>query len=80
MTEINARPPYSVGFWFAVGLAALVCVALYFPALGGPLFFDDVPNLVDNPQVQIDGRSFVAWRVAALSTSAGELERPGAML
>ena len=66
------------GRWLIAGV--LACVALYFPALGGPLFFDDLPNLVDNVFLQLDGRSFDSWRAAALSSSAGQLERAIPML
>ncbi|MFK7974951.1 MAG: hypothetical protein AB8C02_02390 [Halioglobus sp.] len=55
-------------------------MALYSPALGAPLFFDDIPNLLDNTLVQISGAQFDGWRVAALSSSAGEIERSVAML
>ena len=65
---------------FTALFVGILCIALYGPALGGPLFFDDIPNLVDNALVQISGDSFDAWRAAALSTSAGALERPVSML
>ncbi|MEZ5573687.1 MAG: hypothetical protein R3E64_16970 [Halioglobus sp.] len=64
-------------------LAAAVvlgCIVAYGLALNGPLFFDDVPNLLENPRVQIDGATFDDWRVAALSSDSGALLRPVAML
>ena len=66
-------------YWFAAA-ALLFCIIAYGLALHGPLFFDDDPNLLQNPQVQIDGRTFDEWRIAALSSNAGILHRPVAML
>jgi hypothetical protein len=66
-------------YWLALA-ALLGCVLAYGPGLNGPLFFDDVPNLLDNPRVQIDGRTFDDWRIAALSSDSGTLLRPVAML
>lgn len=60
--------------------AVFGCLLAYGIALNGPLFFDDVHNLLDNPQVQIDGTAFDDWRVAALSSDSGLLFRPIAML
>jgi protein O-mannosyl-transferase len=58
----------------------LACVLAYALALNGPLFFDDVPNLTENPRVQIDGMVFDDWRVAALSSHTRNSIRPVAML
>ncbi len=58
----------------------LACVLAYAIALDGPLFYDDAPNLTDNPRVQIDGKVFDDWRVAALSSHTSESTRPVAML
>ena len=63
--------------------AALVFLAgllLYLPGLSGPLFFDDMPALTGNTQVQIPGTVFDGWRAAALSSDSGPLRRPLAML
>jgi len=57
----------------------LACVVSYGLALSGPLIFDDIPNLVDNPLMQIDGRVFDDWRVAIISNDAGLFHRPIAM-
>ncbi len=64
----------------ALLLAALFCVLAYGIALNGPLFFDDVPNVTESPQLRIDGRTFDHWREAVLSSDAGALYRPVAML
>ncbi len=58
----------------------LLCALVYSVALQGPLFFDDEPNLLANPQVQIDGKTLDEWRSAALSSYASILYRPVAML
>ncbi len=60
--------------------ALLGCLLAYGSALHGPLFFDDVPNLLENASVQIVGGTFDEWRIAALSSDAGVLHRPVAML
>lgn len=64
----------------ALLLAAVCCLAAYGVALHGPLFFDDLPNVTDNNLLKIDGRTFDHWREAALSSNAGLLYRPVAML
>ncbi len=64
---------------FAIAVL-LACILAYGQALDGPLFFDDVPNLLANDLVQIDGKSFDDWRVAALSSDSGVLFRPVSML
>tara|TARA_R110002049_G_scaffold110858_22_gene260043 strand:- start:4794 stop:6761 length:1968 start_codon:yes stop_codon:yes gene_type:complete len=61
-------------------IVLLVCTLTYSVALSGPLFFDDVPNLLANNLVQIDGTEWDDWRVAALSSEAGILLRPVAMM
>lgn len=66
--------------YLLAGAVVLACVLAYAIALNGPLFFDDVPNLTDNPRVQIDGTVFDDWRVAALSSHTSSLIRPVSML
>ncbi len=61
-------------------IALLACLVAYSVALTGPLFFDDIPNLLANQLVQIGGRQFDDWRVAALSSDSGLFYRPIAML
>ncbi len=79
MTDRDTADDRTAGSRLLLIAAALACLVLYLPALGGPLFFDDIPNLLDNALVQIDGRQFDDWRSAALSSSAGALDRPVAM-
>jgi hypothetical protein len=56
------------------------CLLAYSPGLLGPLFFDDVPNLVDNIFLDFDGSRFDEWRIAILSNDSGVLHRPLSML
>lgn len=58
----------------------LVCMLAYGQALQGPILFDDIPNLTANTLLQIDGHDFDDWRVAMISSDAGVLNRPVAML
>ncbi len=58
----------------------LLTVAAYFTGLSGPLLFDDHAALTDNLLVKIDGSTFDAWRTAAVSSHAGPLRRPVAMV
>ena len=60
------------------GLALLVVVS-YGAALGAPLMFDDLPNLVDNPLMRFDPAVFEGWRTATMSGESGVLLRPVSM-
>ncbi len=64
---------------FAAVAACLVCGACYALALQGPFFFDDIPNLIDNRLLQIEGWAFDDWRGAIISNDAGLFHRPVAM-
>jgi len=66
--------------WHLLALVMLSAVLAYGSALQGPLFFDDLPNLVENTPLKIDGSDFDDWRIAAFSSDAGPLRRPIAML
>jgi hypothetical protein len=63
-----------------LGVIFLVALASYAAGLGGALIFDDLPNLSQNPLLQIDGHVFDAWRTAMFSAEAGPLGRPIALL
>ena len=52
-------------FLISAGLVALLCVLVYARALGGPLFFDDVPNLLENSRLYLDNTIFDQWRIAS---------------
>ncbi len=65
--------------WFSFAIVLLLAGLAYHSAAHSPLFFDDIPNLVDNPPLHIDGRKFDSWRTAATSSDAGPLLRPISM-
>jgi hypothetical protein len=65
---------------FRAILLLLAGAAVYWPGLGGGFAFDDFPNIVFNKSLHV---RTLAWReliVASLSSHAGELQRPLAML
>lgn len=62
-------------------LAALftIAIVIYYPALNGGFYHDDLPNLVFNEKVQIDSLSIESIKEAATSSSSGTLKRPISM-
>lgn len=61
-------------------IAALVATTLvYWPGLSGGYVFDDIPNIVDNTALEMDGLSWSELRAAAFSADSGRLNRPIAM-
>jgi protein O-mannosyl-transferase len=67
--------------WLVVFFALpLLVLAVYWPGMTGGFVFDDFPNLVDNPQVQVETLDAHAWTAAAFSSEASSLQRPIAML
>ncbi|MDE2089973.1 MAG: hypothetical protein KGJ12_08135, partial [Gammaproteobacteria bacterium] len=60
----------------ALALTAVV----YYPGLHGGYVFDDFPNLVDNPQVQIHALNAASLKGAIFSSHAGILHRPLSMM
>lgn len=71
--------PVSGAVFVLAGGVLLACLLAYGVGLNGPLFFDDVPNLLNNDLVQIDGKTLDDWRIAALSSESGLFYRPVAM-
>ncbi len=62
-------------------LAAIAAtIAVYFPGLHGAFMFDDLPNLVNNPQVHLHDLSLADLASASFSSGAGILRRPLSML
>ena len=57
-----------------------ITAAVYYPGLYGGYVFDDFPNLVDNPQVQIHALNAASLKAAIFSSHAGMLRRPLSML
>ena len=69
--------------WFemiALALVALVALLCYAPGLHGGFMFDDVPNLQNNPAIRIPSLGFEPLWQAAMSGSAGMLQRPISMM
>ena len=60
-------------------VVCVVCAGCYALALQGPFFFDDIPNLIDNPLLRIDGWTLDDWRAAIISNNSGLFHRPVAM-
>jgi len=58
----------------------LLVTAIYWPGLSGGWLFDDYPNIVQNPGVQLHEVSGPALVRAALSAPASEFKRPLASL
>lgn len=75
---ISITPPniYIAGLLLFVALV----MAIYWPGLSGHFLFDDIPNIVDNPDLRIDKLSATELRDAALSGHSGVLRRPVSML
>ncbi|MFT4520365.1 MAG: hypothetical protein ACI9JM_002768 [Halioglobus sp.] len=67
----DGRAGYLIG-----AVVLLICVLVYGVALNGPLFFDDIPNLVENDLARVSGSSFDDWRRASISSTSGYLHRP----
>jgi len=60
-----------------VGLAlALAVLAVYWPGLTGPFLFDDYPNIVTNPLIQISQLNWDSISRAAQGYVPGKLGRP----
>lgn len=58
-------------------LALLALTALvYWPGLSGGFLFDDFPNIVTNPRIQIEALNWESLRQAALGYQAGPYGRP----
>jgi len=62
-----------IGGFLIVGL---LTVMAYWPGLSGGFVFDDFPNIVLNPKIQITSLSPATLTDAALSSRAGPLMRP----
>jgi hypothetical protein len=63
-----------------VSLALLVVVVAYLPGLHSGFLFDDHPHIVDNTALEIPKLSIANLYHASLSSNAGPLKRPVAML
>lgn len=66
--------------WLWMVLLGLTVAAAYSPGLSGGFFFDDYPNIVENPGVQPSEVSIASLTTAALSSPSSEFKRPLASL
>jgi hypothetical protein len=68
----------SPGWLFAV--ICLLTIAIYVPGLSGDYMFDDMSNLLHNPELNIESLDMQSLQGAAFSSSSGKLRRPVSML
>ncbi|MEM9360567.1 MAG: hypothetical protein AAGB04_30685 [Pseudomonadota bacterium] len=76
----SSKGPPPVRLWLLSGIVLLLTVAVYGFGVSGPLIFDDVPNLTENPYLRFDPTIADAWRIAVQSSDSSLLGRPIAML
>ncbi|MDR2875868.1 MAG: hypothetical protein LBV44_08080 [Methylobacillus sp.] len=65
---------------FLVAVVLLLIVAVYLPGLHSGFLFDDYPNILDNTALDIPSLTPTELWHAMLSSNAGPLKRPVAML
>jgi len=75
---MKASPKISGTWLFA--LALLLTGLVYWPGLNGGYWFDDYPNIVDNPGVHPADARLSSLTAAALSSPSSEFKRPLASL
>lgn len=72
------------GRWWLAALAGVLALAttalIYWPGLGGPFVFDDLPSIIEMPALRISDLSFHSLRDAALAQKSSFFGRPVAML
>ena len=64
----------------AYGIIAIAVTYVYTPGLRGPFVFDDIPNITQNPAIQISSLSPSSLYAAAVSSPSSALGRPLATL
>ena len=74
----NFSIKYSPGWLFAA--LCLLTTLIYVPGLSGDYMFDDMPNLLHNPQLNITSLDTESLQGAAFSSGSGKLRRPVSML
>ena len=68
----------SPGWLFAA--ICLLTIVIYVPGLSGDYMFDDMSNLLHNPQLNIESLDMESLQGAAFSSNSGKLRRPVSML
>lgn len=83
--DVEANDPHRLTparlVFLVAGVLALVAAgAIYAPGLRGSFFFDDFPQIVNNPSLVLKDFSFGEIIRATFSSDAGPLKRPISML
>ena len=68
----------SPGWLFAA--ICLLTIVIYVPGLSGDYMFDDMSNLLHNPQLNIESLDMESLQGAVFSSNSGKLRRPVSML
>lgn len=66
--------------WVWLALLGALTLLIYWPGLYGAYVFDDMPNIVNNSELQISGLRTAELTRAALSSPSSEFKRPLASL
>jgi hypothetical protein len=66
--------------WLALALLCACVFGVYWPGLDGGFIFDDLPNIVNNPELHVTTTSWDDWLTAIFSSPSSSLQRPLAML
>jgi len=74
----NISSGHSPGWLFAA--ICLLTIVIYVPGLSGDYMFDDMSNLLHNPELNIESLDLESLQGAAFSSNAGKLRRPVSML
>lgn len=71
----NSDDRYSKLLFLTWGVVTTLLFVVYWPSLHGPLIFDDIQNVVENPLVAIKDLSYASLKQALLSNDSGLLKR-----
>ncbi|RLA22407.1 MAG: hypothetical protein DRQ62_08010 [Gammaproteobacteria bacterium] len=71
----NSDDSNSKSLFFIWAIISILLFIAYWPSLQGPMIFDDIQNIVANPQVAIKDLSYESLKQALLSNDSGLLKR-----
>ena len=74
MSLVERRP--TLARRLALVAALLVTALVYWPGLSGGYIFDDYPNIIENPALQVRHADWATLKAAALSSPSSEFHRP----
>ena len=74
MSLVERRPAFARRV--ALIAALLVTALVYWPGLSGGYIFDDYPNIIENPALQVQHADWATLKAAALSSPSSEFHRP----